>query len=604
MNLFLAALRPTGELIRKSDLFAFLARLPRDIELESIVEGPFAAVAASGARTLRPLIGRYRQLIGVGDVRLDNKSDVFKRTVGVPETASDLEIVLAAIDAHGADIVKDLHGDFGLVAWDARAQKLVAARDAFGVKSLFMRQTNGLLLFASRAAPLATSDEYDLEYLRDYLYGMPLRGAATAWREVTRVEAGTVFQQRGTVGQARPYWSATDFVPADDANEAESVATFGQLFRSAIAQRLERDGRTWAQLSGGLDSSSIVCAAEQWLGRGSIGGTVTLVDTLGDGDERRFSDLVVQKYDLRNEQVQDAWPWEDAEALTLIDEPQQLYPFQRRDQRVRDVVRSNNARVLLSGLGADHYLFGNLSYIPDLILAGRLMCAARELTAWSLATRRSFWWMARRHALDPLLGGRILRKSNDEDMPAFPRWLGDMQRCSRDFERLYDFTRAAPRGRKFCYATARELATIPSWVHRDGFENGMEIRYPFLSRPLVEFSLRLPVHMRARPFARKWVLREAMRDVLPEPVRTRQSKGSIDARIVWSLQRESNTVQSLLREPILAELGLVDGQQLRNAVDEARSGVKHNLVMLMSALSLETWLAVRSGRAAMQRKAA
>jgi len=553
---------------------------------------------------MRPLLGRYRHLIGAGDVRLDDRAALFKLTVGLPETASNLELVLAAIDARGVAVVKVLQGDFSFVVWDARAQKIIAARDAFGVKPLFMRNAQGLLLFASRAAPLATSDEYNLDYLRDYLFGMPLRGSATAWREVTRVEGGTVFQQRGTVGQAQSYWSALDHAPAVDADERESVARFGQLLRTSIAQRVEQDGSTWAQLSGGLDSSSIVSGAEHWLGRGSIGGTVTLVDTMGEGDERRFSNLIVQKYGLRNEQLEDAWPWEDAESLTLIDEPHQLYPFQRRDQRVRDVVRANHARVLLSGLGSDHYLFGNLSYIPDLIVTGHLLRAARDLTNWSLATRRSFWWMTRRHALDPLLRGRILAQSRDEDAPKFPRWLGDARRCSQDLDRLYDLTRAAPRGQRFCYATARELATIPSWVHRDGFENGMEIRYPFLSRPLVEFSLGLPVHMRARPFARKWVLREAMRGILPEAVRTRQSKGSIDARIVWSLQRESGTVQSLLREPILAELGLLDAGQLRNAVEEARSGVKHNLVMLMSALSLETWLAVRSGRDALQRKAA
>ncbi|MGH7472008.1 MAG: asparagine synthetase B family protein, partial [Longimicrobiales bacterium] len=586
MNLFLTALRPTGEPVRKSDLFGFLARLPQDQEFESLVEGPFAAMAATGARALRPLIGRFRHLIGVGDVRLDRRSDWLPFAQGAADRATDLQLVLAAIDARGVDVIKELHGDFAFVVWDARAQKIVAARDAFGVKPLFMRHTNGLLLFSTRAAPLATNDQYDLAYLRDFLFGMPLRGRATAWSDVRRLEAGTVFQQRGTAGSVRTYWAAHDFSPAASADEKESVSEFRQLFQQAVAQRLDAHGRTWAQLSGGLDSSSVVCTAEQLVDRGTLAGTITVVDTMGEGDERAFSNLVVQKYDLRNEQVQDAWPWEQAESLTLIDEPSQLYPFQRRDQRVRDVVRANHAHVLLSGLGSDHYLFGNLGYIPDLVLAGRLLHAARELTAWSLVTRRSFWWMARRHALEPLMRGR-LRPGRDEDAPCYPRWLGDAQRVSRDFERVFDLQQHAPRGRRFSMATAREMATIPAWVHRDGFETGMEVRYPFLSRPLVEFSLRLPVHMRARPFARKWVLREAMRDVLPEAVRTRQRKGSIDARIVWSLQRESATVQALLREPILAELGLLDAQQLRAAVEEARSGVKHNLVMLMSALSLE-----------------
>jgi asparagine synthase (glutamine-hydrolysing) len=604
MNLFLAALRPTGEPIRKSDLFAFLARLPRDVEVDTVLEGPFAAVAARGSRALRPLIARYRNLIGAGDVRLDDRTELAQHVSEASGHMTDLQLVLAAIDARGADVVKNISGDFGFVVWDARAHKIIAARDPFGVKSLFLRRAQGLVLFASRAAPLATSDEYNLDYLRDYLYGMPASGAATAWREITRVEPGTVFQQRGTGDTVRRFWSAEEFQPAAQADEAESVAEFRGLFRSAVAQRLDSERQTWAQLSGGLDSSSVVSTAEQLVQRGSIAGTITVVDTLGEGDERRFSDLVVQKYGLRNEQVQDSWPWEDAAALAPIDEPYQLYPFQRRDQRVREVVRSNGARVLLSGMGSDQYLFGNLGYIPDLILAGRLMHAARELTAWSLVTRRSFWWMARRHAVMPLLGGRLRPRRNDEDAPRFPRWLGDEKRVGQDFERVFDLRAHVPRGRMFNHSIARELASLPAWIQRDGFENGMELRYPFLSRPLVEFSLRLPVHMRARPFARKWVLREAMRDVLPEPVRTRQSKGGIDARIVWSLQRESATVQSLLHEPILAELGLVDAQHLRAAVEEARSGIKHNLVMLMSALSLETWLAVRSGRTAALSRAA
>ena len=85
--------------------------------------------------------------------------------------------------------------------------------------------------------------------------------------------------------------------------------------------------------------------------------------------------------------------------------------------------------------------------------------------------------------------------------------------------------------------------------------------------------------MRVQPFARKRVLREAMRGVLPEQVRTRQSKGGIDARILWSLQRENGFLRSLLQDPILADLGVLNASALRTAVDEARRGVKHNLVM-------------------------
>jgi asparagine synthase (glutamine-hydrolysing) len=467
-----------------------------------------------------------------------------------------------------------------------------------------MRRDNGVLLFASRVAPLATQDDYDLDYMREFLYGGCLNTSRTLWRDVVRVEPGQLYQQRGTTGEWLRHWSADRFEPARKAGEAETVAEFRSLLTASIQQRLDPAGPTWSHLSGGLDSSSIVSTSERIIRPGSINGTITMVDSMGNGDERRFSDLIGRDFGVPNVQVSDAWPWQNSGAFTLSDEPNSLYPYQDRDQRVRAVMRERQARVLLSGHGADQYLTGNLNYIPDLVVSGRWIHATRDLVSWSLANRRSFWWMAKRHAVEPLLGARLLRSSRDDDAARLPRWLGTATQVTREYARVYDFAVKPPRGRMFSYQTSREVAGLSDWILRDAFEDGMEVRYPFLSRPLVEFALRLPVEMRLRPGVRKWILREAMRGVLPEPIRTRQSKGSIGARILWSLQQEAGTLQALLRQPLLAELGLIDVHHLRTAVEEARTGAKHNLVMLMSALSLETWLAVRNGQTATQRRAA
>ena len=600
MNLFFCALRPSGQPVHKSDLFAFLARMPRDVEYETVIEGSFAAVAATGARAIRGLTGKHRHLIGVGDVRLDNRAEVLRFCRGLNDGASDLELVLAAIDARGAAVVNELHGDFAFVAWDSRAQKVVAARDAFGVKSLFLRREGGMVLFSSRAAPLAR-EEYDVDYLRDFLYGMPRATEHSVWKDVQRIEAGTVFEQRGTAGRVERYWSASDFSPASTMKEVDAISEFRRLFTSSIETRLD-GARTWAQLSGGLDSSAIVSTAEACVRQGAVAGTVTLVDTLGDGDERAFSSRVVDRFGLRNLQVEDSWPWEQSANLGTTDEPTALYPFQARDDRMRSAVVSNGGRVLLSGLGSDHYLMGSLSYIPDLVMTGRLLRAARELAAWSYTGRQSFWTMARKHAVDPLVRRKVTT-ALPSDMHV-PSWLGERRKFEQHFSKLYDFMFAAPRGRMFEYYTAREMENIGPWVMRNGFEDGIEVRYPFLSRPLVEFSLQLPIHLRVRPFARKYILRQAMRGILPEEIRLRSTKAGIDARIIWALQQEKAQLNRLLDQPILSELGLIEASKLRAAVEEARCGEKHNMVMLMAALSLETWLSVREGRLATVRKAA
>ena len=95
----------------------------------------------------------------------------------------------------------------------------------------------------------------------------------------------------------------------------------------------------------------------------------------------------------------------------------------------------------------------------------------------------------------------------------------------------------------FASRAAREFNTVYSWFERGVYDAEFEMRYPFLSRPLVEFSLRLPVHMRIRPFGRKWILRQAMTGVLPEPIRMRQAKGGIDSRIIWAMQQERTRIR-------------------------------------------------------------
>jgi asparagine synthetase B (glutamine-hydrolysing) len=354
-------------------------------------------------------------------------------------------------------------------------------------------------------------------------------------------------------------------------------------------------GATWAQLSGGLDSSSVVAVAQNVAGAGQgLAGTVTMVDRLGGGDERRFADSVIRRYGLRNEQVHDFWAWQD-DGMTppVTDEPRPLYPFYARDRHTVELVRKAGGRVLLSGFGSDHYLTGNLNYITDLMAAGQLGEALRDLARWSVASRESFWTLSRRYLVSPLMPARR-RAASTAPLPA---WLDSRFSSERDLAaRTIEATDTTGKpGRMFVQKLTRDLASIPAWVDRWPFGEDVEVRYPFLHRPLVEAALRLPPALRIRPDATKWILRESMRGLLPEDVRTRATKGTIDARILWSFQRERAQLDALLADPILAQLGCIRPAELRAEVDLARRGIPTNLVMLMCALSLETWLTVRAG---------
>lgn len=596
MNVFFCGLRLDGGAISKRELFAPLARLPRHNDWVNVASGAFSASAFGRHSALRPLLAQFRTMFGAGDVRLDNRTDLLA-LAGIEDLGiSDLEVVLAVLDRRGPDVIPRILGDFAFVAWDARAQRLMAARDAFGVKPLYYRRTPEHLLLSSRLEPLSGDEQIDRDYIADFLVGQPSAAPLTIWQGTLAVQPGGVLVQRGSVTAQTRYWSPEDFQPAAVQSEEAATERFRELFGKAVQQRIAA-GQTWSQLSGGLDSSAVVSTAE-WLresqGGAGLSGTVTVADSLGSGDESQYCDAVNTRYGVANEVVRDYWPWRNDYGLAprATDEPSPLFPFFARDQRMVDLVAAGGGRVLLSGLGSDHYMFGTLAYLADMFARGQLRAGAREVLGWAIQTRRSFWHTARLHVLDPLI-------SNTQRHHALvkPKWLrGDFVRQQHVLDRLAEARSPRARiGHLYTTHTAAELRRVASWVQRGPFQDRVETRYPFLSRPLVEFTLQLPISMRVRPEGRKWILRQAMRGILPEAVRTRQGKGGIDARILWTFQHERRTIEALTADPILGQLGCVDVDELSRTVELARQGEWRNTAHLFSVLGLESWLRARSG---------
>jgi asparagine synthase (glutamine-hydrolysing) len=562
----------------------------------------FAAAASTGPDALRPLLARRGALLAAGDVRLDNRAEVAAWGGVRADAASDLELVLAAYAARGAGCLDGVLGDFALVLWDGAHGTLTAVRDPFGVKPLFFAGEGGALLLSNRAAALAGEGDLDEEWIADFLVGAMVPPERTVWSGVQAVAPGEVVTWRGCALSRRRFWSAADFAPAEAADERAAAEAFRGLLEEAVRVRTEGGVPVWSQLSGGLDSSSVVCVAQALAegGRGpGIAGTVTLVETLGDGDERRYSDAVVRRWGLRNETLVDPWAWQD-DGLppARTDEPRSHYPFWARDRAMVSMVRRAGGRVLLSGQGPDHYLAGNLGFVADFLAAGRVREALGELVRFSVAARQSFWTGLGRYAVDPFLPTWLkLRRARTHEQ--LPEWLdpGFVRRL--EVARRLPLVRrlAAPRGGSFfAHQVAAELEGLSGFLERGPFEEGIEMRYPFLHRPLVEHSLRLPPGLRIRPGGGKHVLREAMRGILPEEVRTRRGKGGIDARLLWALGRERPRLDALLRDPEIARRGWVRADALRAATERARRGEVASLPFLLCSLALETWLSVRAGR--------
>jgi asparagine synthase (glutamine-hydrolysing) len=424
----------------------------------------------------------------------------------------------------------------------------------------------------------------------------------TIWADTRAVAQGSILKVEDGKVSAERYWTPHDFEPRNGGNERQQVEHFRELFRDAVRLRIEPNRHTWAELSGGLDSSSVVCMAQELVASGDISdglsGTVSIVDHLGAGDESRYSRLVVELCKVRNEVILDPWPWQDdGRGPPRTDEPRAHYPYYNRDRRIHEIVTDGGGRVLLTGIGSDHYLYGNRFIFVDLLARGHALNCVCQLAAWTVTERRSFWTALVRDLAIPLLPPSVQRRLASP-WNRVPSWIEPSfaQRTSMA-ERLYmQRTWAAPGGYKFQRRVADDLNELTHWLPRSPANSILELRHPFLYRPLVEFGLTLPIAMRMRPGVPKWILREALRDALPEPVRVRPGKGAIDSRFVWALTQERERVDALTHNGTLVQEGYLLPRALLDVVRRARGGNCDVIVPLLCTLALETWLSVASGR--------
>jgi len=610
MRFFVCLLDPTGRAVVDTARRAYeVTPRRRDIPFQWHRIGEITVL--TGGDDLEggpPLVASDGDCVAAGTVRLDNRQELECWSGCTGRGFSDLELVLRAVARHGTTHVPQILGDFAFLVWNATSRTLVAGCDAFGVKKLYYAERNGHFTFASRAEAIALEDRYDVQYLAEGVAGCAPSPGVSVYSGVRSLPGGTLATiERGRL-ITRRYWSAYDFdvKPSWARAEHEAAETCRNLLAESVRLRIGREGETWAQLSGGLDSSSNV-SVTQWLAeRGVIAhglaGTVTYVDGYGTGgDEREYSDAVANRWRVRNEKIIDAPIWHDESyEPPQTDQPSAGFESFPRDCRISAIVRGASGRVLLTGIAGDTLFTGYMFFFADWLARGRILSAVREMARRAAVGRASVWELAYRNALLPLLPTSIQHRLV-QDAGQMPPW---MQRALVSRYELHKrafatFSYAGRIGRKYHDAMAAGVTATSGNLPIGVLEDSLDVRHPFLYRPLVEYALTLPPELCVRPQARKWVLREAMKGILPEVVRTRVGKGSLYGRLAWSLRAQRSLFEPLIRDPILADLGVVDAVKLRAAFAAARDAPDgrqkiHNAIQ--QTLVFEAWLQMRAGR--------
>jgi asparagine synthase (glutamine-hydrolysing) len=535
------------------------------------------------------------------DGRLDNRNELTAEIGGrISNGSTDAELVAAAYERWSTDCLGKLRGDWAVSIWIPRAQTLILATDFVGTRHLYYSRTEDRIVWSTDLDTLILDAHHGFELEEEYVAGwLSLFPAAhlTPYRGILAVPPCSFICLSKSKCVTQKYW---DFDPDKKVRyrtDTEYEEHFRDAFIRAVQRRLRSDSPILAELSGGVDSSSIVCVADDILAQGCGPRLDTLSyydDSEPNWNERPFFTKIEERrgrigchINLHHESPRDiafqACGFSPAQAGRNGDAYLQFAACLKRSR----------SRVLLSGIGGDEVLGGVPNPIPelaDLLTSCHIEQMARQLKGWALGLRRPWIHLFRDTLL--LLAPFPGSGSNSSDRSKYPCWVSA------------EFIRRNQRALTGYRSRVRVLGPQPSFQQNLDTLEGLrrqlaalalpadplhEVRYPYLDRDLLEFLYAIPREQIVRPKQRRSLMRRALTGIVPDEVLNRRRKAFVIRSPIISISQELQQIGET-RELTMSALGVVDKTRLLDEMRRATSGADVAIVPLLRAFALEAWL--------------
>jgi asparagine synthase (glutamine-hydrolysing) len=510
------------------------------------------------------------------DGRLDNRDELGAalRARGCRLRAEhDPELVLRAYECWGENFARELVGDFAIALWDGKTRRLVCARDPLGVKPLYYHADASVFRFGSEPQAILADSRVpriaDEGMVAEMLAGYLVSRQDTLWIGLKRVPPAHTLTVDACGTRLHRYWPPESFADVRYASDADYAQHFRALLEEAVRGRLRAVGPVASHLSGGIDSSSVVALAQHLLQSHTPAVPLeafTQTYPALPRDERPFAEEVANRCGTKWHAVMPEAPgpkYYEAQARRYLDFPD--YPNGAAGNfAISRLAASNGCRVMLTGVWGNAFLEGSTAHLADALRGGRLVEAIRSarsdcavlhdtdlVSALFNGGVRPLVPARIRGALSPLLRRAIVPKF----VPAaFAGRVGlrDRLRVPQWVPRYPTF---AQRG---VYGSALSAWNVHAGeiTERGAAMFGIEERHPFADRRLVEFCLALPEEQRWRGTTLKVVLREAMRGLLPESVRTKSEQPDLSFLHMEALAAAGG--ERVFEKLRIAEQGWVD----------------------------------------------
>lgn len=549
------------------------------------------------------------------DGRLDNRSDLIRDLRdGVAVNPTDVAIVAAAYEQWGANCFAKLIGDWALSIWNPNNRSLLLAKDFIGTHHLYYLLDKDHVTWSTILDPLVLFAGNTFSICEEYIAGWFSYFPAahlTPYVEIRAVPPGSSVLLRPGKHIVRKYW---DFDPAKKiryCTDAEYEEHFRTVFATAVQRRLRSDRPIVAELSGGMDSSSIVCVADAIIARG--GGDTPRLDTISwyddsydhiepDWNDRPYFTKVEDKRGRTGCHINLSMSKESGLQTSFTSQfesghfsatPAPNCHHSELFKQYAAYIRSRGNRVVLSGIGGDDVMGGGVPTptpeFQNLLARARFFTLARQLKAWAAKMRKPrgplLWEAIRGFLPSSVVGVR-------ESLRPAP-WL-DPRFVRRNYVALGSYR---PRVKLFgplpslqdhlgtLETVRRLLADSP--LHP---ELRREVRFPYIDRDVLEFMYAIPREQIVRVGQRRSLMKRSLVGTVPNELLNRRRKALVPPQPSRNNSIQWPSLAEISRHFISNSIGIVDPDRFWEECQKAQSNEETPLYPLVRTLMFESWL--------------
>ncbi|WP_047217133.1 MULTISPECIES: asparagine synthase (glutamine-hydrolyzing) [Delftia] len=528
---------------------------------------------------------------------------------------SDTEVLLYAYCHWGEALVDRLVGMFAFAIWDRQEQRMFCARDRIGIKPFYYEFDRNRLLFASEIKAILADDsvraEANPQGLQDYLTFQFCLDQKTMFKGIDKLEPGHClsawYDGKSLKVQTRQYWDLNYHID-ETHDERYFVDTLAGLIDDSIRLHMRSDVPLGAHLSGGLDSSAVVCLASRMIGGESMN---TFTGAFSEGpqfDETKYAKEVAafsgarynEIYIPAGRELEDVLP----RLMYYMDEP--LAGPGVIPQYYVSRLASEHVKVVMGGQGGDELFIGYARYMAAYLekcLSGAIYQTANEnryavsleSIVPNLPLLNTYQPMLQMLWRDGLFGPRderyfrLIDRSEGMSQLINPECL----KSDNGYSSFYAFQRIF--NREGMHSLVNQMTyfdlkgSLPALLHvedRTSMAASIESRVPLLDHRIVEFMATIPPNIKFAGGQMKHIFKEAVRSSLPKAIFERKDKMGFPTPLnQWT----KGAAKGFVRDVLLSERARGRGLFNVAAVENALSNEREFGRVVWGLLCMELW---------------